>query len=167
LTGKQRLDAARTELIDACDGFLAREAIAMSLTADERREILRGMILTRAVDNRLKQFFTGSEVRYKDAPFQGKGSDRSGRRRSMPPAIRLRRGPAYHDGKAAGKATSSARSSATSARRWRCGPSARPVRMILNAQMGKDGPPMNGRDLHIGDFDGASCRRPRRSRSAR
>jgi 2-oxoisovalerate dehydrogenase E1 component len=24
---------------------------------------------------------------------------------------------------------------------------------VLNAQMGKDGPPMNGRDLHIGDFE--------------
>ena len=27
------------------------------------------------------------------------------------------------------------------------------VRMVLNAQMGKDGPPMQGKDLHIGDFD--------------
>ena len=44
-----------------------------SLTADERREILRGMVLTRATDNRLKAFFTGGEVRYGDAAFQGKG----------------------------------------------------------------------------------------------
>ena len=35
--------------------------------------MLRGMILTRAVDNRLKAFFTGSEVRYGNTPFQGKG----------------------------------------------------------------------------------------------
>jgi 2-oxoisovalerate dehydrogenase E1 component len=27
------------------------------------------------------------------------------------------------------------------------------IRMVLNAQMGKAGPPMNGRDLHIGDFE--------------
>src|SRR5574339_613866 len=27
------------------------------------------------------------------------------------------------------------------------------VRMILNGQMAKAGPPMDGRDLHIGDFD--------------
>ena len=27
------------------------------------------------------------------------------------------------------------------------------VRMVLSAQMGKAGPPMNGRDLHAGDFD--------------
>ena len=25
--------------------------------------------------------------------------------------------------------------------------------MVLNAQMGKAGPPMDGKDLHIGDFD--------------
>src|SRR5262245_36111131 len=45
----KRLEQARAELVDACDGFLAREAIRASLTADERREILRGMVLTRAV----------------------------------------------------------------------------------------------------------------------
>ena len=27
------------------------------------------------------------------------------------------------------------------------------VRMVLNAQMAKAGPPMNGKDLHVGDFD--------------
>ena len=43
----------------ACDGFLAREAIAADLTREERLEILRGMVLTRATDNRLKAFFTG------------------------------------------------------------------------------------------------------------
>src|SRR4029077_16018219 len=26
------------------------------------------------------------------------------------------------------------------------------VRMVLNAQMGKAGPPMEGKDLHVGDF---------------
>src|ERR1051326_6869028 len=27
------------------------------------------------------------------------------------------------------------------------------IRMVLNAQMGKAGPPMNGRDLHVGDWE--------------
>src|SRR4029450_8481703 len=31
-------------------------------------------------------------------------------------------------------------------------PGAESVRMALSAQMGKAGPPMNGKDLHIGDF---------------
>ena len=36
--------------------------------------------------------------------------------------------------------------------------------MVLSAQMAKAGPPMNGKDLHVGDLDvRASCRRPRRS----
>src|SRR3982751_3677522 len=53
----ERLSQAQRELREACQGFFAREAIAASLTGDERREVLRGMVLTRAVDNRLKQFF--------------------------------------------------------------------------------------------------------------
>ncbi|HEX3580876.1 MAG TPA: hypothetical protein VH087_03880 [Thermoanaerobaculia bacterium] len=70
---RERLQQAVVEVVAACDGFLRREAIAASLTADEKREILRGMVLTRATDNRLKQFFTGGEVRYGNASFQGKG----------------------------------------------------------------------------------------------
>jgi hypothetical protein len=58
-----RWTAAVDELVDACDGFLRRAAIEASLTADERREMLRGMALTRATDNRLKLLFTGGEVR--------------------------------------------------------------------------------------------------------
>src|SRR5262245_18639996 len=43
VTASSRMQAARNELTTACDGFLIREAIAASLTPDERREILRGM----------------------------------------------------------------------------------------------------------------------------
>src|SRR5262249_12287955 len=53
-----RMIQAHDDLIDACDGFLRRAALETSLTADERREILRGMLLTRATDNRLKSLFT-------------------------------------------------------------------------------------------------------------
>ena len=42
------------------------------------------------------------------------------------------------------------------------------VRMVLSAQMGKAGPPMDGKDLHVGDFElRASCRRSAPLRSAR
>ncbi|HXH24246.1 MAG TPA: thiamine pyrophosphate-dependent enzyme, partial [Vicinamibacterales bacterium] len=150
---RERLALARRELADACDGFLAREAIAASLTPGERLEILRGMVLTRAVDNRLKTFFTSGEVRYRGTPFQGKGFRSLGQEAIYAAAIRLRRGPAWRD----------------PARGWRgdvIGPIIRDVgaalalrpepatvRMVLNAQMGKAGPPMDGKDLHIGDFD--------------
>src|SRR4051794_23367010 len=47
-----RLDQARREFREACDGFLVRQALIASLTREERCEILRGMVLTRAIDNR-------------------------------------------------------------------------------------------------------------------
>src|SRR5690348_17067234 len=54
----RRYAAAVDEIVDACDGCLHRAALAQTLTGDERREILRGMVLARATDNRLKAFFT-------------------------------------------------------------------------------------------------------------
>src|SRR5262249_60906495 len=75
-----------------------RAALRASLSPDERREILRGMLLTRGTDNRLKAFFTGGEVRYGDAAFQGKGFRSLGQEAIYAAAIRLRRGEAYRAG---------------------------------------------------------------------
>ena len=69
----QRFAQAVEEIRDACDGFLRRAAIKASLDADERREILRGMLLTRATDNRLKTFFTSGEVRFRELALSGQG----------------------------------------------------------------------------------------------
>jgi 2-oxoisovalerate dehydrogenase E1 component len=145
------MQSARDELVAACDGYLIREAVAASLTADERREILRGMILTRTVDNRLKQFFTSGEIKHREVPFQGKGFRSLGQEAIYAAGIRLKRGARWRD----------------SSRGWQgdvVGPiirdlgvaiAMRPepatIRMVLNAQMAKAGPPMDGRDLHIGD----------------
>jgi 2-oxoisovalerate dehydrogenase E1 component len=153
VSAQTRMATAREELLDAIDGFLHREAIAASLTPDERREILRGMILTRAVDNRLKQFFSSGEIQYNGAPFQGKGFRSLGQEAIYAAGIRLRRGAAYRD----------------PVRGWQgdvVGPiirdlgialAMRPepatVRMVLNAQMAKQGPPMDGKDIHIGDLE--------------
>jgi 2-oxoisovalerate dehydrogenase E1 component len=147
----ERLQQAVAEVLDACDGFLRRAAITASLTGDEKREILRGMILTRATDNRLKQFFTGGEVRYGTASFQGKGFRSLGQEAIYAAVIRLRRGNAFLEGD-----------------RWNgdvISPMIRDlgavigmhntpetVRMVLNAQMAKAGAPMNGKDLHVGDW---------------
>jgi TPP-dependent pyruvate/acetoin dehydrogenase alpha subunit len=148
---EQRLCEGRDDLLSACDGFFAREAIAASLTDDERREILRGMVLTRVLDNRLKRFFTSSEVTFRGVPFQGKGFRSLGQEAIYAAAIRLRRGDAYLDehgwhGDMLGPIIRDL--GAALAMR----PGAETVRMVLNAQMGKAGPPMDGRDLHIGDF---------------
>ncbi len=152
VSAASRWCSAIEELIDGCDGFLRRAAIQASLTADERREILRNMVLARATDNRLKLLFTGGEVRYGDAAFQGKGFRGLGQEAIAGAAVRLRRGASYRtsDG-------------------WRgdviaplirdlgfvlaMRPDPGTVRLVLSAQMAKAGPPMDGRDIHLGDFE--------------
>src|SRR5947208_4556235 len=90
-----RMGQAHDELLDACDGFLRRAAIEASLTREERLEILRGMVLTRATDNRLKTFFLGGEVRFGETALQGKGFRSLGQEAIYGAAMRLRRGPKY------------------------------------------------------------------------
>lgn len=149
---EQRLAVAVEELAAACEGFLQREEIRAALTGDERREILRGMLLTRATDNRLKAFFTSGEVKYGAAGFQGKGFRSLGQEAIYAAAIRLKRGAAFRDadGRWRGDIVAPIIRDAGAALAMRPEPAT--VRMILNAQMGKAGPPMNGRDLHIGDM---------------
>jgi 2-oxoisovalerate dehydrogenase E1 component len=140
-------------LVDACDGFLRREAITASLTDAERLEILRGMLLTRAVDNRLKAFFTGSEVRHEGTPFQGKGFRSLGQEAIYAAPIRLRRGAAFRgpNGEWRGDVIGPIIRDLGAALAMR--PEGDTIRMVLGAQMGKAGAPMDGRDLHVGDFD--------------
>src|SRR5712692_7653150 len=95
VSAAMRLRQARAELVEDCDGFLRRAAIEASLTRDERIEILRGMILTRATDNRLKAFFLGGEVRFGAAAFQGKGFRSLGQEAIYAAPMRLRRGEKY------------------------------------------------------------------------
>jgi len=148
----QRFAAAAEELADACDGFLRREAIRLSLTSDERREILRGMVLTRATDNRLKAFFTGGEVRYGAAAFQGKGFRSLGQEAIYGAAVRLRRGGTYRDSAGwRGDVVAPLIRDLGVAIAMR--PDAETIRRVLSAQMAKAGPPMHGKDLHMGDLE--------------
>lgn len=148
-----RLHRAGVDILDACDGFLRREAIAASLTPDERREILRGMILTRAVDNRLKAFFTGGEVRWGNTSFQGKGFRSLGQEAIYAAPIRLRRGPHWRNdaGGWQGDVISPMIRDLGAALCMKH--DAELVHTVLNAQMGKAGAPMNGKDLHVGAND--------------
>jgi 2-oxoisovalerate dehydrogenase E1 component len=139
------------ELADACEGFLRRDAIRRSLTADERREVLRGMLLTRATDNRLKVFFGSAEVRYGGASFQGKGFRSLGQEAIYAAGIRLRRGEQFRAGSVwRGDVVGPVIRDLGVALAMRPGPET--VRMVLSAQMAKAGPPMDGRDLHVGDL---------------
>ena len=151
VSATQRFEQAVEDIVEACDGFLKRAAIRASLTSEERLEILRGMLLTRATDNRLKAFFTNGEVRYGDSVFQGKGFRSLGQEAIYGAAIRLRRGNQYRDGDEwQGDIVSPLIRDlgATIAMR----PEPEMIRRVLSAQMGKAGPPMNGKDLHVGDM---------------
>jgi len=155
MSAAERLAQALDELAEACDGFLRRESIAASLTPDERREILRGMVLTRATDNRLKTLFAVGEVRYEDTAFQGKGFRSLGQEAIYAAAIRLRRGPEFRaaDGAWRGDVVAPVIRDLGVALAMRPGADlADAIRLALSAQMGKAGPPMEGRDLHIGDW---------------
>jgi 2-oxoisovalerate dehydrogenase E1 component len=147
-----RFAMAVDELADACDAFLERAAIRASLTPDERREILQGMVLTRATDNRLKTFFTSSEVRFGDSPFQGKGFRSLGQEAIYASAIRLRRGESFREsGRWRGDVVAPLIRDLGAVLAMR--PAPETIRMVLSAQMAKAGPPMDGKDLHVGDFD--------------
>lgn len=146
-----RLSLAGAELADACDGFFRREEIVVSLTRDERREILRGMLLTRAVDNRMKAFFLSGEVKYGTVGFQGKGFRSLGQEAIYAAGIRLKRGAGYRaDDGWTGDVVAPLIRDLGIALAMR--PDAEAVRLVLSAQMAKAGPPMDGRDLHLGDF---------------
>ena len=144
VSAADRVQQAIDEVLDGVDGFLRREAIAASLTQDEKREILRGMFLTRATDNRLKQFFIGAEVRWGNGSFQGKGFRSLGQEAIYAAVIRLRR-------ESSGDVISPMIRDLGAVLGMHNTPDT--VRMVLSAQMGKSGPPMNGRDLHVGDWD--------------
>ncbi|MBW3563542.1 MAG: hypothetical protein KY459_02345 [Acidobacteria bacterium] len=150
-TGK-RLEIALDQLIDEAGSFIEREAIRASLRPEERIEILRGMLLTRATDNRLKQFFSSGEVKFEGAPFQGKGFRSLGQEAIYAAPLRLRRGAALEiGGEWTGDVIAPLIRDLGAA--LAMSPDGDTVRMVLNAQMGKAGPPMNGKDLHIGRWD--------------
>ena len=152
VTAEQRFARAVDDLADACDGFLRRAAIRASLTPSERLEILRGMLLTRATDNRLKAFFTSGEIRYRDVPFQGKGFRSLGQEAIFAAGVRLRRGAAYRSGDGwIGDVVAPVIRDLGVALAMRHEPET--VRRVLSAQMAKAGPPMDGRDLHFGDME--------------
>ncbi len=153
VTVATRMAQAYEDVLEACDGWLHRAAIQASLTPDERREILRGMILTRAVDNRLKAFFSSGELRYEGQSFPGKGFRSLGQEAVYAAAIRLRRDERFRrsDGTWGGDVVAPVIRDLGVALAMR--PDAATVRMALNSQAGKIGPPSNGKDLTIGEFD--------------
>ncbi len=122
--------------------------IEVSLLPEQRIEILRGIILTRAVDNHLKKLFLSGEIKYKNLGFQGKGFRSLGQEAIFAAGCALKRyneardhegyqgdvvGPLIRDLGVALAFTDD-------------------VQLAINAQMAKDAPPLYGKDLHYGDY---------------
>lgn len=136
------------------DGFFTREAIAAGISADEKKAMLKNIILTRAVDNKMKQLFLSSEMKYGDKGFQGKGFRSTGQEAIGAMALRLRSGKSQI--KPSGQTIQYVGDVV--------GPLIRDLAvtlafvaddddglaMCLNAQVGKAGPPNDGKDLHLG-----------------
>jgi 2-oxoisovalerate dehydrogenase E1 component len=142
----------RTEKRESTDDA-RREEIRASLTPEEKRWLLRGMCLTRATDNQLKTFFLSGEIKYEGTGFQGKGFRSLGQEAIFGAALKLRRGEEYRgsDGRWTGDVVAPLIRDLGAALAMH--PEPETVHMVLSAQAGKAGPPMDGRDFHIGDLD--------------
>jgi 2-oxoisovalerate dehydrogenase E1 component len=147
--GVTAADAAgwtRETLLEQIEGFLRRQELRASLTKEERREMHRGMLLTREVDTLLKRWFVEKKFEWtapdgaKHASPQ-KGFRSWGQEAIVGVAVRLRRGPG-------GDIVGPLIRDLGVALMW-----TGDVANVLTAQAGKTGGPMDGRDLHIGDLD--------------
>ena len=149
LTRAEAVSWTTSDLAEQIRGFFARRAIRESLSDDERVEMLRAMLLTRAVDNQLKKAFDEKQIRWREYPSPQKGFRSTGQEAIVGAALRLRRGEAYGAG---GDAYSGDIVS----------PLIRDLGVLLMfmpdpvhpllVQYGKDGTPVGGRDLHTGDL---------------
>jgi len=135
-------------LKEAIRGFFERQRIKASITPDERKLMYRTMLLTRAIDDTLKRAFDEKVVKWRDFPSPQKGFRSRGQEAIVGAALRLRRPPeagsgeTYHGDVIA--------------------PVIRDLGAVLMfmpdathpilVQAGKQGTPVGGRDLHIGDL---------------
>ncbi len=147
---KTRIEYAHQNLLESMNGFFDREEIKATFSKSEKLWMLQGMILTRAVDNRLKRLFLSGEMDYQGRGFQGKGFRSLGQEAIYAAALKLQRGKKYQiSGTYKGDIVA---------------PVIRDLGVVLaftdddlelalNGQVGKEGLPMWGKDLHVGDID--------------
>ncbi len=149
---QQAVEWRRSDLEVQIGGFFERWRIKASITAAERLEMLRTMLLTRALDDRLKASFGNPKVEWNGHVSPQKGFRSTGQEAIVGAALRLRRPgrgavsahePSDYDGDV-------------------ISPLIRdlgallmfmpdPLHVLL-VQAGKKGTPVDGRDLHTGDF---------------
>ena len=148
-THRRAVESSRAELELAVRGFFERRRIKVSITPHEQRLLYRTMLLTREIDTHLKHAFDKKEVRWGDFPSPQKGFRSLGQEAIVGAALRLRRYPEFGQGETyRGDFISPLIRDLGALLMFM----PEPVHPFL-VQYGKVGTPMEGRDLHTGDFD--------------
>ena len=129
----------RSAVRELLEGFYRRKEIRATLTADERLELYRVMVLSRALDDLMKAMFQEKKITWESHPSPQKGFRGYGQEAIAGVALRLRRGteqgdiicPLIRDLAATLMYTDD------------------PLPVVLS-QVGKKGTTFDGRDLHVG-----------------
>ena len=95
ISADDRLEEACAELEIAVQGYFDRACLKATFSNEEKLWMLKGMIVTRAVDNRMKQLFLSGEMQYEGKGFQGKGFRSLGQEAIYGAALRLKRGSSF------------------------------------------------------------------------
>ena len=138
----------RKALEELVRGFFRRQEIKASITAEERRLMVRTMLLTREVENFLKKCFDEKRVAWQRYPSPQKGFRSTGQEAIVGAALRLRRPPEFAPGREyRGDVISPLIRDLGALMMFMPDP----LHPIL-VQWGKKGTPVDGRDLHTGDY---------------
>jgi len=133
----------------AIAGFFRRLEIRASIDNDERRVMFRAMLLTRELDDFLKQAFDRREIRWGEFPSPQKGFRSRGQEAIVGAALRLHRPPEYPAGPDyEGDFISPMIRDLGAVLMFKPDPL-----HVMLVQYGKLGTPVGGRDLHIGEWE--------------
>jgi pyruvate/2-oxoglutarate/acetoin dehydrogenase E1 component/TPP-dependent pyruvate/acetoin dehydrogenase alpha subunit len=142
--GTSAADAAewtRSAIVEQVAGWFRRRELRGSLTADERRDLHRVMVLSRTIDDALKRLHTEKPMAWEGRPSAQKGFRALGQEASAGLGLRMRRGSE------SGDIVSPLIRGLPLLLMWMDDP-----RHVLLVQSGKAGTPVEGRDFHVGDL---------------
>ena len=149
LSHERAVERSREDLEERIRGFFHRRRLEASISDEERRGMLRAMLLTRAVDDFLKLAFDRKRIRWGEHPSPQKGFRSTGQEAVVGACLRLRRPPEYPAGPDyAGDFVAPLIRDLGALLMFRPDP----LHPIL-VQYGKAGTPVGGRDLHVGDWE--------------
>lgn len=140
---------AANKIVWQANFFEQKNSIKQSLSNKEKILLYEGMLLTRMVDNKLKQMFMKGEIVYEGKAFAGKGFRSLGQEAIYAATLKLNCGKAFitkngYQGDVAGPMIRDLGVFLAM--------SDHDIETALNAQAAKEGPPTNGCDLHLGDM---------------